>query len=242
MGLYDIYADRERNSLGVAIKKRQAKKIFHFGLPTDNRIVASVLEIGPGDGYIADLAKANGLDYLGMEGNFSIAHNLQARGHRIVNSVVPPLPTDIGKFDICYVLHVIEHMKDIDMAVNLIRGIREQLSCQGRLVIACPDYGRWKHYFYDCDYTHSLPFTRRRLSRLLTTEGFTVLKETTYVGHVFGYPGLMFSWLARLAYPQIVDEIAGSFVKNDLINRGFLTLLPNLFVVAEKDNSPTFHS
>jgi hypothetical protein len=51
---------------------------------------------------------------------------------------------------------------------------------------------------------------------------------------LFGYSGLPLAWLAKLMYPQIVDDVAGRFVKKDLLSRGLFTFLPNLLVVGRK--------
>lgn len=234
MGFYDHYAGRSRISLGVKTKLYQAQKIFFLAFEAANKKPESVLEIGPGDGYLANLSAKNECSYLGLEGSKSVATSLSAAGHNIVESFVPPLPSSIGRFDVCYMLHVIEHMKDMDVATKLISEIKEHLHSNGVLVIACPDYVRWKQYFYDCDYTHSLPFTKRRLRQLLINEGFDISYESIYTGPIFGYWGLPLYWVARLLYPQFLDDLSSRYLRSDILNRGFLTLIPNLIVVAKK--------
>lgn len=234
MGFYEHYASRPRIALGVKTKLYQAKKIFFLAFEAATNRPKTILEIGPGDGYVAKLAVQNNCSYLGLEGSKPVAASLSDSGYNIVECFVPPLPPGIGSFDVCYMLHVIEHMKDMDAATKLIAGIREHLNTDGVLVIACPDYSRWKQYFYDCDYTHSLPFTKRRLRQLLLNEGFDISFESIYAGPIFGYLGLPLFWLAKVFYPQFFDDISYKFLKNDLLNRGFLTLMPNLIAVAKK--------
>jgi hypothetical protein len=234
MAVYDEYAKRDRVGVGIKIKLHQARRIYDAGIRNCKEDPKRIFEIGPGDGYIATLGRNAGLSYTGIEGSESVAAHLQAEGFTIVRSYVPPLPPGIEQSQICYMLHVIEHMKTAAEASQLISQIRAALDDEGILVIACPDYTRWGHYFFDCDYTHSMPFTRRRLRQLLQDHQFEVVEETIYTGPFFGYGGLPLAWLAKLIYPQIVDDVVGRFVKKDLLSRGLFTFLPNLLVVGRK--------
>ncbi len=235
MGFYDHYAARSRNSLGLKTKIYQAKRIFNLIPQIDQREKPlSVLEIGPGDGYIAKLSTQNNYRYIGIEASEPVADKLLEEGYEIIKGFVPPFPKDIGLFDRCYMLHVIEHLKDMDAATMVIREIREHLNENGRVVIACPDYMRWKQNFYDCDYTHTIPFTKRRLAQLLINEGFEIEYQSIYSGPIFGYKSLPLFWLARLFYPQLIDDLTFKLDKKRILNRGFLTLIPNLIVVARK--------
>ena len=237
MAFYDHYATRPRNNLGLKAKLYQARRIFELAFEGTAGILTSIVEIGPGDGYIASLSEKNNCKYLGIEASEAVVDKLTKQGHNIIHSSVPPLPSDIGAFDVCFILHVIEHMKDMDTATLLIRQIRGHLNQGGKLILACPDYIRWKHYFYDCDYTHCLPFTMRRLRQLLVNEGFDITYESIYTGPVFGYKGLPLYWFAKLFYPQLLDDLSSVYLKSDILNRGFLTLMPNLIVVAKKRNN-----
>lgn len=231
MGFYDHYAMRSRNRIGLKTKQYQNKHIFELGLNTPT---PKILELGPGDGYIAALCKENNYEYLGIEGSESVANKLISQGYNIRKGFVPPIPDDIGSFDICYMLHIIEHLPDMDAAIKTVTDIRSRLNDNGNLIVACPDYMRWGAHFYDCDYTHSLPFTRRRLKRLLINEGFEIKYSSIYTGPVFGYWGLPLYWLVKLIYPLFINDVLSMLSKNDIFNRGFLTMLPNIIMVARK--------
>lgn len=231
MGFYDHYATRSRNRIGLKIKLYQAKRIFKLGI---NTAKPKIVELGPGDGYIAELCKHNNFEYAGIEGSEEIANKLISQGYNVHKGFVPPLPENIDFFDVCYMLHIIEHMPNMGKAIDVVKEIRSHLNTNGNLVIACPDYMRWGRHFFDCDYTHSLPFTRRRLKQLLINEGFEITYESIYIGPVFGYLGLPLYWLTKLLYPAFIDDLLSRFIKNDFLNRGFLTLLPNIILVAKK--------
>jgi SAM-dependent methyltransferase len=234
MAVYEHYATRDRIGLGVRIKRYQAARMFELALGCAEGDAASILEIGPGDGYVAQIARCRSTAYVGIESSEAVARHLQGQGISVIRATVPPLPPDLGTFDICFVLHVIEHMRDYSEASALIAGIRARLSARGVLVVACPDYIRWGYHFYDCDYTHSIPFTRRRLQRLLEDHGFLIRNFSIYSGPIFGYAGLPLGWLARLCYPAIADDLFGRHIPRDGAKRGVLTLLPNLLAVAKK--------
>ena len=145
-----------------------------------------VLEIGPGDGYIADIARAQGLDYIAVEGSDAVAEKLRQDGVQVLRAYVPPLPLGLPSEPLrcCYLLHVLEHMTSAPSAAALVSDICERLAPGGTLVVACPDYSRWGGYFYDCDYTHAYPVTRRRLAQLFRDQGMEVVYHTIYIGSV----------------------------------------------------------
>lgn len=235
MGFYEHYAARKRNNLGERVKRFQARKIFDFGVMPAPRANPRILEIGPGDGYIAELARDKGCSYLAVEGSTAVAGSMEAKGFRVINSMVPPLP-DVDEADICYLLHVIEHMRDVAMAEELLRGIRERLASGGTLIVACPDYVRWGYHFYDCDYTHQLPMSSRRLRQLLQNEGFKIRHHSTYAGPIFGWWCVPLHWLARIMYPRFVDDLMARLFRSDVFYRAYLTLIPCLLVVATKED------
>ena len=237
MGYYEHYAKRHRFSAGIMVKLRQAAQLFHLGFSDAMPNNADVLELGPGDGLIANMCRDHKFRYVGIEASKDIAAKLQEAGHCVVRASVPPLPSDLGEFDVCYMLHIIEHLRDMEAAGVVLREIRERLRSHGRLVIACPDFSRWKHWFYDCDYTHVLPFTRRRLHQVLVAEGYDVMYESIYVGPLFGHLGAALFWPISLMFTPTVDYFLSKIVPRDAVNRGFLTFIPNLVAVARRSDA-----
>jgi hypothetical protein len=233
MSFYEHYAKRERNRIGRAIKGAQARRIFRLALDGMGH-VDHVLEIGPGDGYVAELARRAKIEYLGIEGSPKIAEKLRTSGYVVINSLVPPMPPIHRTIDLCFMLHVIEHLKDMFAASELLESLRGQMSSRGRLVIATPDFSRWKIHFFDSDYTHNVPFTTRRLRQLLDNTGFRVVSQQLYVGSTFGYHSLPLFWIARMFYFRYLDELLGLHRNSDVWYRGYMTFLPNIVIVAEK--------
>lgn len=234
MSFYKHYAGRPRNPFGVRIKTHQALVMLNTAERYAVHKITSVLEIGPGDGYIADHYSESGIAYQAIERSAEVVKRLESKGIKITQASCPPIPPGVGRVDVCFMLHVIEHMKDADVAAALLRDIGTHLNDRGLLIIACPDYMRWKEYFYDCDYTHTLPFTKRRLRQILLDEGYEIVKEDIYTGPVFGYKGLPIYWAMKLLFPGFLNDYLEKYFKHDFLNKAYLTFLPNLFVVARK--------
>ena len=217
------------------MKVRQNRIIFELGMAHCLAPGRRVLDIGPGDGQIAALATSANLPYVALEGSAALTSVLRARGLEVHEGYVPPLPAGVqGRFSTCFLLHVLEHMPDHRAASALFQQMQDMLMPGGTFVIACPDAVRWGSDFYDCDYSHSFPLTRRRLQQIAVDHGFDVVHQTIYCGPVFGAMGLPLAWLARLLYPRFVDGLVGEHIPKDAANRGLLTFLPNLLMVARR--------
>lgn len=235
MAVYDNYAVRKRIKGGLAIKERQNRVIFKHGLTYSAPGTVRILDIGPGDGAIAELSLIAGFTYTAVEGSQGVAASLGQRGIDVHCAYVPPLPPSVrGPYTSCFLLHVLEHMPNPQAASLLLEQIHAVLAPGGALVIACPDYVRWGSDFFDCDYTHAYPVTRRRLLQLASDHGYRVVHQTIYCGPIFGNAGLPLAWMARLAYPRVIDGIVGAAVPSDALNRGRLTFLPNLLTVLQR--------
>jgi SAM-dependent methyltransferase len=232
MPFYDHYAYRERNKYGEWIKKSFAKKLFNT--VTNNQSYLKILELGPGDGYIAELSKENKCDFVGAEGSPLIVYRLKEKGINIVQSLFPPLPKSLGCYDLCFALHLIEHMNSIKEAETLLNDIFSHLSPNGKLIIATPDYQRWRTDFYDSDYTHNLPFTFRRLKQLLVNTNYKIEYANIYVGNAFGNKSLFIYWFVKLFYWRFIDNHTKNYLKSDLWYKGYLTFLPNILMIASK--------
>jgi SAM-dependent methyltransferase len=209
--------------------------LFEYGLAHSQPRARRILEIGPGDGDIARLCADSGYPYEAIEGSAGVVTALRRDGHTVHQGYAPPLPETLAQgFTCCFLLHVIEHMPSPAVAAQLIEEIRARLRPGGALVVACPDYAQWGARFYDCDYTHTFPVTRRRLRQLLSDQGLSVVVETRYSGIWFGTSSWLLATMVRMAYPAFVDGLIGAHIPGDVVNRGALAFMPNLLAVAVK--------
>jgi SAM-dependent methyltransferase len=231
MSFYEHFSKRERNKRGIRLKKNFAAKVMKLSQKYCNNI-NSIMEIGPGDGYIADLSKNANIKYLGFEASIELSDSLKARGFDILQQFVPPLPKNIGQYSVCIALHVFEHMDDFKKASQLLQDIYKNLQPGGLIIIACPDYYRWGKFFFDCDYTHSIPFTMRTLNQLIVNERFEVVFKNYYVGNAIGTRFLPLPALMKFLYADWMNRLISP--DNNLLYRLFLTFLPNLLFIAKK--------
>ncbi|GAB4447276.1 MAG: hypothetical protein Fur0028_02150 [Bacteroidales bacterium] len=233
MSFYDYYASRNRNSFGVKIKKSFAEKLFVLAFSQKEKPLR-ILEIGPGDGYIAALAKKHNFDYTGIEGSNEVFNSLKKEGFNIIQAIVPPLPKNIGNYDVCFALHIIEHLNSITEATQFILQIKNKLNKDGKIIIATPDYLKWGKDFYNCDYTHNLPFTVKRLYQLFINENLTIEYVGYYVGDQFGLLRIPIYWLGKLLYLRGIDNFLRNSIRSDIWYRAYLTCLPNIVMIARK--------
>jgi len=234
MSFYNHFNTRDRSKIGEKIKLSFANKIF--SLIINHSKINNIIDLGPGDGYIAKFAKSMNIKYLGIEESSEIALKLKSNGYEIIDAKIPPLPNNIGKFDACFALHIIEHLNSISEAEDILHQISNILNDGGKLIIATPDYLRWKQDFYNCDYTHNLPFTMKRLKQLLTNSDFNIVYSDYYFGNILGVRGLPLFGLVKILYSHILDQFISKKNKSDIWYRGYLTFLPSILVIAEKTN------
>jgi Methyltransferase domain len=227
---YAHFTTRQRNGVGVRVKQRIARRIVELArLPEHGR----AFELGPGDGDVARLVTAAGCEYAGMDGSAAIAANLRAQGFAVEQGFAPPLPAT-GPLDALFALHVIEHMKDSESAVEFLHQARDRLCRGGRIVIATPDYARWGSHFYDSDYTHCLPFTARCLRQTIEAAGLTVVYDGLQVGPFFNRAAAPLAAIAKRLYIPSFQDLARRAIPRDIAARAFLTILPNLVMVGAK--------
>ena len=231
MSFYEHFAHRRRNAFGHFVKQAFARKIFRMIGDHPGRM----LELGPGDGYLAQIAQERGFDYTALDGSPGVVESLKQKGFgNIRQAIVPPLPADLGCFDTCLMMHVIEHLPHHEAASGLLAEVHAHLRPGGKLWLATPDYLFWKTDFYCCDYTHSTPFSMYTLRQLLINEHFSIVRADRYVGPCFGCPGLLVYLLARCLYSRTLDHLVLHPRGHNFWYRAFLTAIPSVFIVAEK--------
>ena len=233
MDTYDSYVDRKRHWLGVLLKRKLTRKLY--GFVHDNLVVETprVLEIGPGDGLIGSICRAENHHYHAIEENERIAAFLSSSDMKVDLHSIPPLPELDQQYDTCFLLNIIEHLHNYGDCEALIRDIYGVLDDNGKLVIVTPDYTVWKTHFFHCDATHRTPFTWPRLQRILVDNDFEISRQRTHYGL---YSGKLLVWLMKLMN-LILNKLLAVFsspVKRDIWHRGLWTFLPCIFVVAKK--------
>jgi len=116
-------------------------------------------------------------------------------------------------------MHVYEHMPDVDTAREVLVAIHSALNRDGVLLIEVPDI-RYQHgWFWMLDVTHRYPLTIFSLRRELAKAGYDVVESglsSSGLSHFWYVPCLFIAQLARIgclllggAVPGILQKMAG---------------------------------
>jgi SAM-dependent methyltransferase len=224
---YDYYFAKGDLPLRERLLRRRARVLL--GLAAKGMPAGSLLEVGPGVGFVADAATEQGWTYEAIEANRSAGEALAARGYRVHLGVVPPLPALDRPFDLALASHVIEHLPSGDSICELLSALRDGLSDTGRLCLAFPDYLDDDREFWDVDYTHRWPSTVRRVRQVLHDSGYTVVEEAPLRASLEGRA----AWLALP--PRIVPLrfLQGRSAISQAAYRARLFCLREIVVVAQ---------
>ncbi len=145
-----------------------------------------ILEIGPGQGGIATLAREARWEYSAIEPSAVLAAQLRARGFDVIEAFTPPIPVADASQDVLYADQVLEHMSGIDAARALVAEAWRVLRPGGVFFAVVPDYLKERGFFWDIDYTHNFITTERRVRQLLHDGGFEIVEMVRSIGLATG--------------------------------------------------------
>ena len=178
----EYYQSRKPIPFGDFLIKKLHKKFFDIAMKNiPNFQNLSLLELGTGWGYFAEICKKGGIKYQGIELNGDQVLNLQNQGFNVLNTHVPPFP-DGEDIDVIWISHVLEHANGYEHARDMLISAKERLN-KGYVVVIAPDYIKWKWNFWDGDWSHGFPTTKRRVTQLLNETGFNVIYSTYITGN-----------------------------------------------------------
>lgn len=185
MAFYRTFSEKKLTRAGAARRGRVEQA--RFGM-VSSRVAAPAdfLEVGPGQGAIADLAREAGYRYSAVEPSAILCEQLRARGVEVIEAFTPPIPAGDGTMDIVYADQVVEHMSGIDGARAWVAEAYRILRPGGVLFVVVPDYLKEREFFWDIDYTHNFVTTERRMRQLLYDGGFEVTGMVRSIGLATG--------------------------------------------------------
>ncbi len=232
MPYYDHFGQLAPTGLGSRIVEIENKRLLGV-MRRLNEQGETVLEIGPGRGAFAVACRESGLRYTGIEVNEALAKRLREQGFEVVQAFVPPLPIGLGKFDLVFCAHVIEHMATVVQARELLRNMSEATRPGGLVCVGAPDYPSHGVHFWH-DYTHNFVTSGRRLRQMFVDEGITVLKELYHSGPFAGGAARLTSWMAKQFPSQLIGALVDPLVSSERIYKGKLTFLGRVFLIGCK--------
>ena len=216
MAFYRTFSEKKLTRFGGARRGRIEQARFalataHVPAPAD------FLEIGPGQGAIAEQAIAGGYRYQAVEPSPILAAALRARGVRVDEAFTPPFPVADLSQDVVYGDQVLEHMSGIDAARAWVGEAWRVLRPGGTLFVVVPDYLKERGFFWDIDYTHNFITTERRVRQLLHDGGFEVISMVRSIGLATGLKRDLLAGAAGLINLPGVDPVSRYLGAEDLV-------------------------
>jgi len=142
----------------------------------------NILEIGPGKGYFYEAVKRSKSDisYSALDSNLLMLESLGISSTYL--SQLPELPKFSKKFDIVYAAFVIEHLKSGKEIYEVISKIKGSINNDGLIVFLFPDCLKQKMEFWNMDYTHMYPTTKRNVAMAFYENGINDINLTEVHG------------------------------------------------------------
>jgi SAM-dependent methyltransferase len=143
-----------------------------------------VLEIGPGKGYFfrAWRGRCPEAHYVALDENPKMLERLGAE--HVVQARIPQLPEFSDTFDIVYASYVVEHLADGRALYEFLCACRRVLAPGGHVVLFAPDCMKQRMEFWNVDYTHSYPTTKRNVTLALLDAGFSQVRTHDVSGQL----------------------------------------------------------
>lgn len=230
---YRWFSERRLTAYGTARRgrierSRLALLARHRSPPGD------LLEIGPGQGSLADGAVAAGWRYRAIEASPILAEALRAKGLDVTEAWAPPIATVDASCDVVYADQVLEHMSGIDTAREFVAESWRALKPDGVAFIVVPDYLKEGTFFWDVDYTHNFVTTERRVRQLLHDGGFSIDNVVRTIGTATGLARDALAAGALLVNLPGVDALSRHTGTEELLFRVRKNLFETLTFVARK--------
>jgi len=230
---YRTFSEKRLTRTGEArrhrIERARLDQVMRYARPPGR-----LLEIGPGQGGIARLARDAGWTYSAVEPSAILAGQLRADGFEVVEAFVPPIPAADGQHDVVYADQVLEHMPGIDAARAMVAEARRVLKAGGILFVVVPDYLKERGFFWDIDYTHNFVTTERRVRQLLYDGGFEIVECVRSIGLARGVMRDLLAGASVLVNLPGVDALSRYTRTEDLVFKVRKNLFETLAFVARR--------
>lgn len=233
---YRTFSEKQLTRTGEArrnrIERARLDLVMQYARPP-----GSMIEVGPGQGGIARLARNAGWTYSAVEPSHILAAQLRGAGFEVVEAFVPPIPAADGQHDVVYADQVLEHMPGIDAARSMVAEARRVLKPGGVLFVVVPDYLKERGFFWDIDYTHNFVTTERRVRQLLYDGGFEIVRTVRSIGLARGVMRDVLAGVSLLTNLPGLDALSRYTRTEELLFKIRKNLFETLAFVARRPGS-----
>lgn len=230
---YRSFSEKRLTAQGAARRGRIEQWRFgllgQFAAPP-----GAMLEIGPGQGAIASMARDAGWRYAAVEASPILGAQLREAGFEVVEAFVPPIPVPDESQDVVYADQVLEHMPGIDAARQFVSEAWRGLKPGGIFFVVVPDYLKERGFFWDIDYTHNFVTTERRMRQLLYDGSFSIERLDRSIGRATGLRRDLLAGAALLANIPGLNTLSRYTGTEELLFRVRKNLFETLTIVARK--------
>jgi SAM-dependent methyltransferase len=230
MSFSDYYETRKVSGLGKRLNTRFARLVVEE-VKRHSKSGDQIIEIGPGEGRVADLLKDYS-QYCAYEASPALASHLERRGLTIRRTVTPPLQENDATQQVVIATHVVEHMPDFPTAQRLFVEVARVLVPGGVFLVVSPDYNDMGKLFFDVDYSHNFVTTANRLSQMAKDAGLAVIERKYLYGSLEVLPGIILNLAAKCVFALLrftkdnfVFEDKGIFKLEHLFSRAVFMVL-----------------
>lgn len=194
---------------------------------------ASVLELGPGKGWFAQVCRGRGHPYQGIETNEAQCQALRSGGFEVDCARVPPVPLEPppGGFGLVYSAHLLEHMGGGEEVHQLLADCVRLAARDGYVAMIFPDVMAMGRHFWNCDYTHVFPTSERRVAQAMADAGLEVVACHRLRGHYTGARRLLAAAAARPVVLKAASGLARNPERRDVVYRGWMYLQQDVLLV-----------
>ena len=235
MAFYRTFSEKQLTAQGAARRSRIEQARFAMATQGLSRTL-DMLEVGPGQGAIADLAREAGHRYRAVEPSPVLCRHLRGRGIEVTEAFTPPIPGADESLDLLYADQVLEHMAGIDAARAWIAEARRLLRPNGRLFVVVPDYLKERGFFWDIDYTHNFVTTERRMRQLMYDGGFDINRVVRSIGRATGPARDVLAAAALVANIPGLDALSRYTKTEELLYKVRKNLFETLAFTATKSS------
>lgn len=233
MAFYRTFSEKKLTGAGAARRGRIEQARFDM-VASVAPAPADFIEVGPGQGAIAELAREHGYRYRAVEPSPFLSAQLRERGFEVTEAFTPPFPHEDASADIVYADQVVEHMSGIDAARLWVAEAMRVLRPGGTLFVVVPDYLKEREFFWDIDYTHNFITTERRMRQLLYDGGFEVTRMVRSIGLATGVRRDLLAAAALIVNIPGVDALSRYTGTQELVFKIRKNLFETLAFVARR--------